>query len=514
MKYAFAVVFGSGITFIAGLALLQQQVIKDWLQRHRVDLQLLSDAAPSDASRWLATGWALAGGIGFGVLLPNLTSLFGANEEAIVLGTAAVFLLPCAVLTVYFMVLRRGTLNLEYLWGVLAWVHYRPILSDLLSRSRARLDFVTHCGADLMDRLVRTGAKDLAFRLTDDKNALRLGPIPNMIIADLDILESIEKALRKGTHPSQLLPLREWQLRTPLGTVFGGLPGSQDWSSAKYLPIRWGFNSLTVVDIEHRLCEDFHNVSISDLPPVDVAALLETPERSPLRKLWADGLCPTILLLDWYLPNMAVLAQCLGGLTAWSEADGNHVKMVNRGLENLGQLLERSARDNNIPVSSLFCSDVVTLQQRALEAKSAVVFVGGNFLWCENSYTLNPDNVFHFPFLIDGTARCLWWQECLYVPFTGLLHGEGANWRSEIHRIVTFLRTRLAAKNSLMRFHGYLPETVRSGFDDNPSYAAAARHWRTFALNHAFPRSTHASADEVWSDSWKKWRQRWLNDQR
>ena len=507
MKFIFAVLLGSWVTLVAGLVLLQQQAIRDWLRKHRVHLSALSDAAPPNARPWMVTGWALAGGIGFGILLPNITELFGTHEQAVTLGTVVVFLIPCTVLTVYFLHLRRQTLVLEHLWSVLAWVHYRPILSGLLSRSRARLDFITHRGADLRERLVHTGVKELAFRLVDDVTLPRPGPTPDLIIADLDILESIEQAIALGETGSRLLPLKEWQLGMLLDDVFQSLPGSQDTSSAKYLPIRWGFNSLSVLTASRELRTSFYETPVAQLPPVDVATFLADPLQTPVAPLWSDGGFPLLLVLDWYLPNMAVLALSIEGRAAWSEADENQVNSVRKALATLKTLLQKSATANNLPLSELLCPDVVTLQRHALSAKSAIVFVGGNFLWCERSPALNPDNVFQFPFLIEGEPRCLWWQECLYVPFSGPLRGGQSGWRSELPRIVSHLNTELSALNGLMPFHGYLPNSSRSGFEDHPKHASVAEDWKNFAQKRAFARSTHARADEVWSKLWVEWRE-------
>jgi len=486
-----AFIFGALLSAAAILGFKYGDALKNYFNTSKVE-KTLSSATPTSLPPAVTAGWALAGGLGFGILFPNLSALLLSDDSGIKVAAAALFLVPFSLVTIYFLHISRKYLHLNRRWTALAWAHYRPLLFDLSSATNHSFDFVTHTGGDLFDGLESKAKTQLAYGLNSFHDHSQR-ETPDILVADFDVIESIKERIK---HDSTLLPVRNWKIDDCYLELLFSNPTRESIMDAVSLPLRWGFNTFAVKTVEQYTIPGDHVFNAS----VSVPEYLKDPCTVSSIGLHFTS-TPPILLLDWYLPVLAAIAQSTVGQIGWAAAHDDAIHEVKKTLDYLKQALLSSAKSNGLKLDFLFSRDVLELKSKVEGLRNCIVLAGGNFLWNPGK---NEDDILLLPFDIDGKPKCLIWREVILITQAINRNPGYSNSQSDIPGLVEAIYKNLAKHNENLAVHGFLPIGV-----SNPESAAYAKRegWSEFARNHNTRRTLNTFSNERWSKIWRDWRE-------
>jgi|GEM_PF-5020670 len=459
----------------------------------------LRRAVPEGADELFVAGWSFAGGAFVSILAANIGPIVSSEPwiQLAALAIAALVLIPG---TMYFWWVRRRTLPLQHRWPFIVWSHYRPLMGRLASmvRPAGSIDFVTHRGADLPDRLAPGGLDDLSYgtcrpdvavvvivdveavpAITDSRfvaTQMRLLPLDPLLGPDTAIRE-----IRKGPLAEKLFPVGD--------------------ETTEFLPLRWGFNTLAIRIADKRVADDirgkYWDNDNRQTQAVDLFQFF-TSSTHPLRARLVEHepTCP-LIAFDWYLPAMMLLVQSACGKSAWTGQNTNTYKdRMSQVLTHVKDWLLASRGVLEQRQHGLLFRDVVQMQDAIRSTTTCVILGGGNFLWSRDG-RLTPANVVCIPVLADRAPYCLLWCEVLALLAREDQHAS-PSCRGDATRLLRTVRGMLPIAMAQMPFHGYAASQRSSSAEDSK----IEEEWRTFALQAGDLR--HSKSDTI-----NHWRERW-----
>jgi hypothetical protein len=279
----------------------------------------------------------------------------------------------------------------------------------------------------------------------------------------------------------------------------------------KFLPLRWGFNSLAIKvsnpDLANQIFSDFQD------NPIDLYDFFTSVDH-PLRRILLENNqnCP-LLALDWHLPVMMLLIQSACGKTAWhSPNTSKHSTRVQTLMEAVYLWLSETIMHTKAYGTSPLIDDVMQMQSVLKNLDLCIVLGGGNFLWSPSNQ-LSPDNVLCLPVLVDNNGYCLLWCEVLALLAQEEIQIRGGpefdKLMTDSRKLLNKIVNSLDWTNSHSTFHGYtqVGKLTYSHYDQK-RLSEREEWWHNFAKDKGELRYSNAPSVEQWINEWSKTRDR------
>lgn len=388
--------------------------------------------------------------------------------------------------------LLRPRIRLSGRWQALAWTHYRELLAHAMVESagadgRPRLDFVTYSGEQFWPFMHGSALLQFQYRKGSSRQI-------DLVVFDIEHLDELKNGVTFPglPDPCALVEIesfagidrhlaRALKLPAPFSQKLRPLRGH-----TYALPLRWGVTGIAVkigAAMNERLKAagiDFESMSAFDL-----ALLLN--DDSTLRRHLSDPSDPFwVMMLDWYLPGMLVLALDESP-TGYARLEEPRFKSLVSRLEKLRPLMHPQT-----PLSA----DPVDLRERVHRQTNVIIIGGGNWLEPESR---EPGSVFRVLPIKNGSKQIfLIWCECV-----GLLASRKARvgtWRTDANRLLAWIAGRSDLVFSSAASPAYRPS-------DQDRYATLSQNGTSLVVREAPPKQGNGVVPrEKWEAEWSRWR--------
>lgn len=433
-------------------------------------------------TRWVIPGLAI---------ISNLAAVFTLDKYAKLTFLTLGALLSITLL-IYILYWWTRRLRLSQRWQMLAWTHYRPLLSALCGRAEPyyHFDFLTHQGADFPNRIAPEELLEFQYASRFSKPELDLAICD---IEDIALIQQSADAIRSFNMPVALegfLPqslINSFHAPTPLAPILN--QGTSENPHTIALPLRWGFNGVAYRFRQDTL-ETFDAQTQEQLKRgvFDLNWLLDG-NSSIYRYITASkSQCP-LLIQDWHLPVLTQFARGCMANKEWSnyiksDIDPHLIALANMSL----------TRSNLI-------RDPLRLIERSAESPEVVIIGAGNWIQSNRNNPLRPES----PPLriaayldINQKPQVLLWCECLVflapseTPLT-------TSWKRDALSIVKFIQSNYIYYHDAYPLHGY------------PTIGSVARRSESSIRNFdpekiGVPRTRSARSVE-WEMLWNEWKE-------
>lgn len=283
--------------------------------------------------------------------------------------------LSCLAFLAWFIpkvVVETKQLKLNKRWQVLAWTHYRQILSEAMVKSlnrkrRILFDFVTFHGWNFEHMLKSGFYSEFQYAIGNKYNL-------DMVIFDIEYLDDFLKGIefQNVDRRYRLVPnetfLSDKLIKTNRVSKFKKTltPNTDTYA----IPLRWGFNGVTIklspASIENLAKK---GIDFDKIINFDINWLID--ENNEFYKFVNGPSKPCrVIALDWYLPTMMLIA--------WHLFQDNCHELDNDEFTIL--------LDNMKKLKPLMCSqeplveDPLNLAKRVHKDENLIVLGGGNWL--------------------------------------------------------------------------------------------------------------------------------------